>query len=379
MDAQPRPGPRPGTRQPAASQALGRSGPMAGGLVAVVLWGLAPVATRAAVAHLAPMPLLVLRLTVAALVLLPWAVPVFRRLRLRSLGRLVAAGALGLIGYNLSVTVGLQWLPAATAGLLLATEPVWVMILGKVFLAERAGARAWLGSAAALGGVAVLAGPAALAGAGGPRALAGAGLVLAGTLAFGAYTIVLRPLSQAYGAVPATAASTVVGRHPLPGLRRDAVRADTGAPVRADLGRGGLPRARQHGGRDAAVEPGCAIRRHHPRQPAALPRACGQRGRRGRPPRRAPDPDRGRRRGAHPGRSSGQLHCPSAPGTRPPPAARRHCPRPSCPGLPRAPPCPLPARRRCATWRSLTAFNATAKRRPPAARGAPPVKPNACR
>src|SRR5207245_1202684 len=108
----------------------------------------------AAVAHLAPMPLLVLRLTAAALVLLPWAVPVFRRLRLRSLGRLAAAGALGLIGYNLPVTVGLQRLPAATAGLLLATEPVWVMILGNVFLAERAGARAWLGSAVALSGVA---------------------------------------------------------------------------------------------------------------------------------------------------------------------------------------------------------------------------------
>ena len=29
---------------------------------------------------------------------------------------------------------------AATAGLLLATEPVWVMILGQVFLAERVGA-----------------------------------------------------------------------------------------------------------------------------------------------------------------------------------------------------------------------------------------------
>jgi drug/metabolite transporter (DMT)-like permease len=187
---------------------------MAGGLVAVVLWGLAPVATRSAVAHLAPLPLLVLRLTVAALALLPWAVPVFRRLRLRSAGRLAAAGTLGLIGYNLPVTVGLQWLHASTAGLLVATEPVWVMILGTVFLAERAGARVWLGSAVALGGVAVLAGPAALTGAGGTRALAGAGLLLAGTLAFGAYTIVLRPLSQAYGAVPATAASTVVGAVP---------------------------------------------------------------------------------------------------------------------------------------------------------------------
>jgi drug/metabolite transporter (DMT)-like permease len=192
---------------------LGR-GPLAGGLVAVTLWGLAPVATRAAVAHLGPLPLLVLRLGAAALVLLPWAVPVFRRLSLRSLGRLTAAGLLGLVGYNLPVTAGLQWLPASTAGLLLATEPIWVMILGRVFLGERGGARAWLGSAAALGGVAVLAGPGVWTGAGGTRALAGAGLVLAGTLAFAAYTIVLRPLSQSYGAIPATAASTVVGALP---------------------------------------------------------------------------------------------------------------------------------------------------------------------
>ncbi len=206
--------PAAGPPQPAAGPARGGSWPMAAGGVAVSLWGLAPVATRAAVAYLAPLPLLLLRLSVAALVLLPWAVPVLRRLRWRSFGRLLAAGTLGLIGYNLAVTIGLQWLPASTAGLLLATEPVWVMILGKLFNAERAGATAWLGSAVALGGVAVLARPTALTGVGGSQALAGAGLVLAGTLAFGAYTIVLRPLSQAYGAVAATAASTVVGALP---------------------------------------------------------------------------------------------------------------------------------------------------------------------
>jgi drug/metabolite transporter (DMT)-like permease len=151
---------------------------------------------------------------VASLVLLPWAIPVFRRLRPRPAGRLIAAGILGLVGYNLPVTVGLQWLPASTAGLLLATEPVWVMVLGRVFLGERGDARTWLGSAVALGGVAVLAGPGALTGAHGYQALAGAGLVLAGTLAFAAYTIVLRPLSRDYGAIPATAASTVVGTLP---------------------------------------------------------------------------------------------------------------------------------------------------------------------
>jgi drug/metabolite transporter (DMT)-like permease len=190
---------------------------MAGGVVAVTFWGLAPVATRAAVAHLTPLPLLMVRLLAAALVLLPWAMPVFRRLNPASAGRLVAAGGLGLVGYNLPVTVGLQWVPASAAGLLLATEPVWLIVLGHVFFAERVGARRWVGSTVALAGVAVLAGPDALAGTG-LRALGGALLVLAGTLAFGAYTIVLRPLSQAYGAVPATAASTVVGALPYLGF-----------------------------------------------------------------------------------------------------------------------------------------------------------------
>jgi drug/metabolite transporter (DMT)-like permease len=184
---------------------------MAGALAAVTMWGLAPVATRTAVGYLAPVPLLVLRLTAAAVVLLPWALPVFRALRPRSAGRLLAAAAFGLIGYNLPVTVGLQWLSASSAGLLLATEPILVVVLGYLLLGERAGRRVWLGSAVALAGVLALAGPEALAVSGGYRALAGTGLVLAASLAFAAYTIVLRPLSATHGAVPATAASTVAG------------------------------------------------------------------------------------------------------------------------------------------------------------------------
>jgi drug/metabolite transporter (DMT)-like permease len=187
---------------------------LAAGLVAVALWGLAPVATRAAVGHLSPLPLLTIRMSAASLVLLPWAWPAFRGLRPRQGGRLAAAGLLGLVGYNLPVAVGLRWLPASTAGLLLATEPAWVLLIGRVFLAERGGVRPWLGSAVALAGVAVLAGPGAVTGAGGYRALAGMAAVLAGTMAFGAYTIVLRPLSQALGAAPATAASTVTGTLP---------------------------------------------------------------------------------------------------------------------------------------------------------------------
>ena len=145
---------------------------------------------------------------------------------------------LGLLGYNLPVTLGLRWLPAATAGLLLATEPVWVLVLGRLFTRERGGARPWLGSAVALAGVGVLAGPGAVGGAGSGRLLAGAGLVLAGTLSFGAYTIVTRPLSEEFGAIPATAASTVVGAVPYlaaAGTLPGAGLAHLGAMVWAEL------------------------------------------------------------------------------------------------------------------------------------------------
>ena len=191
-----------------------RPGGVGAGLIAVCLWGLAPVATRSLVSELAPLPLLTLRQLLAAGVLLPWAVPALRRIDTRDLPRFIVAGLLGMVGYNLPVTVGLQWLPASSAGLLLATEPVWVLVLSYVFLGERAGRRVLLGSGIALAGVAVIAGPSAWSSGYGMRAVAGAALVLLATMAFAGYTIVLRPLSERYGPVPATAVSTVAGAVP---------------------------------------------------------------------------------------------------------------------------------------------------------------------
>src|ERR1700748_1267375 len=81
---------------------------LAAGLAAVVMWGLAPVATRALVGHLAPLPLLVLRIGLSGLVLLPWCARRLIRMRRggtarlgrRELGRLTAAGLLCMVGYN---------------------------------------------------------------------------------------------------------------------------------------------------------------------------------------------------------------------------------------------------------------------------------------
>ncbi len=197
---------------------------LASGLSAVVMWGLAPVATRAAVLHLGPLPLLVLRALLAGLIVLPWAGPALRRQSRANpaqpgsaqpgFARLAAAGLLGMVGYFLPVAVGIQWLPASTAALILATEPVWIMCLGRLCCGERVSRGAWLGSAVALGGVAIIAGPRVLAAGSGGRALAGIGLVMLGTMLFAVYTVVLRPVTEAYGARAATAASTAVGAVP---------------------------------------------------------------------------------------------------------------------------------------------------------------------
>jgi drug/metabolite transporter (DMT)-like permease len=172
---------------------------------------MAPVATRALVLQLAPLPLLVIRMGVAAVVLLPWCGPVLRRTGRVYIPRLVIAGLLGMVGYNLPVTVGLQWVPASTAGLVLASEPVWLLLLAAVFLGERVSRRCSAGAAVALAGVVILAGPGVLSGRGGTRELAGLSLIALGTVLFAAYTLMLRPLSRACGPVPATAASTVAG------------------------------------------------------------------------------------------------------------------------------------------------------------------------
>jgi drug/metabolite transporter (DMT)-like permease len=178
------------------------------------MWGLAPVATRAAVLHLSPLPLVVLRALIAGLVLLPWTAGVLRRLDRPAVIRAGCAGLLGMVGYNLPVALGVRWLPASTAALVLATEPVWILAMARLFLGERAARRAWIGAAVALAGVAVIAGPDLLRAGPHGRTLAGLALVLLGTVLFGAYTIVLRPLSAACGAPAATAVSTVLGSAP---------------------------------------------------------------------------------------------------------------------------------------------------------------------
>ena len=107
--------------------------------VAVLCWGLAPVATRYLLTTNIPaLSLLILRFLVSSVVFVPLVI-------LRSKGvqwneallwQICFCGVLSIIGYNTIVTFGIQLIPAEMAGLLLATEPLWIVLLSSLILRE---------------------------------------------------------------------------------------------------------------------------------------------------------------------------------------------------------------------------------------------------
>lgn len=203
-----------------ATDTVGAAAPArawAGAAVAVAVcgWGLAPVATRFAVATVSPATLLTLRFTIAAAVLAPVAARA-RWWRGRGELRLILAPALlGVAGYNGAVTFGVQSVSASSAGMLLATEPLLMLAFSFALAREPLARSTVAGFAVSLAGVLALsAGAGGVPGSTHDSAL-GLGLVLLAAACFAAYAVTLRPLAVRHGAVSATAVTTVLGVLPL--------------------------------------------------------------------------------------------------------------------------------------------------------------------
>jgi drug/metabolite transporter (DMT)-like permease len=102
------------------------------------------------------------------------------------------AGALMLAGGNGAVVVAEQWVPSGATALLVASVPLWLVILDALFGSRaKPTARAQLGLLVGFAGVALLGG-APGGGDGGPRALFGAMLVLGGCASWAGGSLYLR-------------------------------------------------------------------------------------------------------------------------------------------------------------------------------------------
>ena len=180
----------------------------------MIAWGLAPIGTRYLVLRIPPLPLITIRFLIAALLFLPLCIPLLRHLKASEWTRLLPAALLGVVGYYVPVTYGLQRVPASTAGIILATEPAWILLAARFLGHERVRRANWFGVAIAFIGVALLVLTTSASG-GKQEDLLGDALLILAAILFAAYTIYVRRLSYEHGSLPATAITMVVGTVPL--------------------------------------------------------------------------------------------------------------------------------------------------------------------
>ena len=160
-------------------------------LVVWVLWGSTYFAIRVGVETLPPLLMAGIRYVVAGLLMFPFAIrsggPELRsadRPRAAGWWSALLVGALLLAGGNGGVSAGERSVPSGLAALLVATVPLWLIVIDRVFNGARIGLLALGGLIAGVIGVGFLAGPFggsaghAAAGHGGTGGSPGIGIVI---------------------------------------------------------------------------------------------------------------------------------------------------------------------------------------------------------
>lgn len=190
-------------------------GPVYALMVAVsLLWGIAFIGIKEALAYLSPSTLTLLRFAVADAGLLVMAL-LWRGARPASPAgewpRLLALAVLGIPVYHLAITWGEDRTSAGAAALIVATAPVMVAVLSAVVLRESVPARRALGIALAFGGVAVL----SLKGSPAPgqqaTQISGVMVAMLSPISWAVYTVLARPLLQRVPAMRMTATVFLIG------------------------------------------------------------------------------------------------------------------------------------------------------------------------
>ncbi len=128
---------------------------LAAGIAAAVSWGASFVAIKVSLRTLSPLPLVWLRFGLGVPVLF-----LFTALRgekdpltLKEWGLVILLGFLGVPFHHLIQSTGLKTAQAATSAWIISSMPVFIAILGTLFLGEKMTSRRWTGLALAAAGV----------------------------------------------------------------------------------------------------------------------------------------------------------------------------------------------------------------------------------
>jgi|GEM_PF-158395 len=185
-------------------------------LFAVTMWGLIPVAMRYLITELDPQTAMVLRLYPAGLLAI--IVCLFtgvRQIAWRDWGRIAIAALAGNLGYQILAAFGMQSVPASWTGLLFGLEPVFIAIFAVIFAGDRLTPSLIGGIFVAMLGTAALMLGSTIAPSG-DVSLFGLVLVTLSTMGWGIYTVVIRPASIKYGALPVACLAMAISALPIP-------------------------------------------------------------------------------------------------------------------------------------------------------------------
>jgi drug/metabolite transporter (DMT)-like permease len=190
-------------------------GALAAVLFAVTLWGMVPVITRFLVLGISPQTVMILRVFPAGIIGLCMAIYLgISPMPWQAWLRIAIAALLGNVGYHVLAVVGAQYIPASWMGMLFGLEPVFIALFAVVIAGDRL--TSWLvgGIALALIGTATLmlgnlVAPAKDVG------LFGLVLVTISTMGWGIYTVLVQPVSKAYGSTQIAGITLGISAFPM--------------------------------------------------------------------------------------------------------------------------------------------------------------------
>jgi drug/metabolite transporter (DMT)-like permease len=176
--------------------------------VTVLAWASAFPLIRIALGGLSPLPLAAARFWLAASIAAIWLLAVRPAVpNRRDVAVFLLCGLAGIAFYNACLNTGQKTVSPGAASFLVNTGPIITALLATLFLRERFGRIAWIGSAVALAGVAVI----ARGQPGGLHLGAGASLVVMAAACQATYFTLQRPLVPRYGALASTAYTFIAG------------------------------------------------------------------------------------------------------------------------------------------------------------------------
>jgi len=177
-------------------------------MLATFLWASAFPATRYALQYYSPVSLMVMRFAAASITL--GAVGIIKGIslpKLKDLPWFVASGLTGVFLYSYLFNTGSVTVPAGVSSFIIASSPVFTLLLTRVFLKEIVKPVCWIGVLISFCGLAVV----TLTQATEFSFDIGVILVIIAALSSGTYSTIMRVLTKTYTALEATTYTIIAG------------------------------------------------------------------------------------------------------------------------------------------------------------------------